>query len=154
MWGGRVEHFPGPSHFRAILDGWSYDHLFVHGCLIPVKFSGTHLLPENLGVTDVSEGRFVKYYNLARMFGNGLVSSFKHCKNHPTRRTAICFFGAEDYWVARCPPHAACCFSDGDRGGGDGLRAEGWKHVGTPRSRTAVTFKRGLPAWFNRDFLQ
>ena len=64
MWGGRVEHFPGPSHFRAILDGWSHDHLFVHGCLIPVKFSGTHLLPENLGVTDVSEGRLVKYYSI------------------------------------------------------------------------------------------
>ena len=31
----------------------------------PVKFSGTHLLPENLGVADVSEGRLVKYYNLA-----------------------------------------------------------------------------------------
>ena len=29
-------------------------------------FSGTHLLPENLGVADVSEGRLVKYYNLAR----------------------------------------------------------------------------------------
>ena len=29
------------------------------------KFSGTHLLPEKLGVADVSVGRLVKYHNLA-----------------------------------------------------------------------------------------
>ena len=32
------------------------------------KLSGTHLLPEKLGVADVSVGRLVKHYNLARTY--------------------------------------------------------------------------------------
>ena len=44
-----------------------YSHSFVYiAVYIPVKFSGTHLLPEKLSVADVSEGRLVKIYNFLK----------------------------------------------------------------------------------------
>ena len=71
-----IRAFLGPCSVAGLTTSSS-----VHGFYTPVKFSGdtpvareswrrrrigTHLLPENLGVADVSEGTLVKYNDLTR----------------------------------------------------------------------------------------